>query len=112
MRVSLLVAPLLLCGVADLERNTEFLPDVPTLKEAGLDVDNASVNFRGLMVPKGTPQEVIDKLAATVPAMFQNKRVMGRMKAGGSPMKVMSREEVQAMWAARQESLKGLLAGL
>ncbi|EFL89289.1 tripartite tricarboxylate transporter substrate binding protein [Ahrensia sp. R2A130] len=99
-------------GVADLERNAEFLPDVPTLKEAGLDVDNASVNFRGLMVPKGTPQDVIDKLAAAVPAMFQNKRVMGRMKAGGSPMKVMSREEVQKMWAARQESLKELLAGL
>ena len=38
-------------GVADLQRN-DFLPDVPTLKEAGYDVDNSSVNFRGLMVKK------------------------------------------------------------
>ena len=99
-------------AVADIERNTEFLPDVPTMKEAGLDVDNASVNFRGLMVPKGTPPEVIDALAAKVPEMFQNPRVVKRMAAGGSPMRVMNRKEVQEMWKARQESLKELLAGL
>ena len=99
-------------AVADLERNTEFLPDVPTLKEAGYDVDNSSVNFRGLMVRKGTPQEVIDKLAAKVPEMFKHARVLKRMKAGGSPVKVMTREEVQAMWAARQTALTELLKGL
>ena len=98
-------------GVADLERN-EFLPDVPTMAEQGLDVDNASVNFRGVMVPKGTPQDIIDKLAATVPTMFANGRVQKRMKAGGSPMHVMNREEVLAMWAARQKTLEALLAGL
>ncbi|SPH22417.1 hypothetical protein ASD8599_03160 [Ascidiaceihabitans donghaensis] len=98
-------------AVADLERN-EFLPDVPTMMESGLDVDNSSVNFRGVMVPKGTPQGIIDKLAATVPAMFENKRVAGKMKAGGSPMHIMTRDEVLAMWAAREETLKELLAGL
>lgn len=98
-------------GVADLERN-EFLPDVPTMAEQGLDVDNASVNFRGVMVPKGTPQAVIDKLAATVPEMFKNKRVAKRMKAGGSPMHIMTRDEVLAMWEAREATLKVLLKGL
>ncbi|MDC0135290.1 tripartite tricarboxylate transporter substrate binding protein [Sulfitobacter sp.] len=98
-------------AVADLERN-EFLPDVPTMMESGLAVDNASVNFRGVMVPKGTPQGIIDKLAATVPTMFENSRVAGKMKAGGSPMHVMNRDEVLAMWAAREETLKELLAGL
>ena len=99
-------------GIADLKRNEAFLPDVPTLKEAGLDVDNSSVNYRGLMVPKGTPQEVIDKLAEVVPKMFAHKRVAGKMQAGGSPMNIMSRAEVQKMWADRQETLKELLAGL
>jgi tripartite-type tricarboxylate transporter receptor subunit TctC len=98
-------------GVADLERN-EFLPDVPTMKEQGLDVDNASVNFRGVMVPKGTPQEIIDILATKVPEMFANSRVAGKMKAGGSPMRIMTRDEVKAMWAAREATLKELLAGL
>ena len=75
-------------------------------------LDDSSVNFRGLMVPAGTPQDVIDALSATVPDMFNHGRVVGKMVAGGSPMKVMSREEVQAMWAERQSFLETLLAGL
>ena len=98
-------------GVFDVARN-DFLPDVPTLREQGFDIDNASVNFRGVMVPKGTPQAVIDKLAAVVPTMFENSRVQGKMKAGGSPMHIMTRDEVLAMWAARERTLKDLLAGL
>ena len=98
-------------GVADLERNA-FLPDVPTMKEQGLDVDNASVNFRGVMVPKDTPQDIIDKLAAIVPEMFKHKKVAGKMKQGGSPMHIMTRDEVIAMWAARQATLEELLKGL
>jgi tripartite-type tricarboxylate transporter receptor subunit TctC len=98
-------------GVFDLERN-DFMPDVPTLIEQGYDVDNSSVNFRGVMVPKGTPQGIIDKLAETVPSMFENSRVAGKMKAGGSPMHIMTRDEVLEMWAAREKTLADLLAGL
>ena len=98
-------------GVFDLERNA-FMEDVPTLAEQGFDIDNASVNFRGVMVPKGTPQPIIDKLAATVPEMFANSRVAGKMKAGGSPMHIMTRDEVLEMWAAREVTLRELLAGL
>ena len=98
-------------GVFDLERN-DFMPDVPTMAEQGFDIDNASVNFRGVMVPKGTPQPIIDKLAEVVPTMFANSRVSGKMKAGGSPMHIMTRNEVLDMWAAREETLKELLSGL
>ncbi|MEK6217533.1 MAG: tripartite tricarboxylate transporter substrate binding protein [Boseongicola sp.] len=98
-------------GVFDVARN-DFMPDVPTLAEQGFDIDNASVNFRGVMVPKGTPQNVIDHLAAVVPTMFENGRLAGKMKAGGSPMSIMTRDEVLEMWAAREETLKELLAGL
>ena len=98
-------------GVFDTARNS-FMEDVPTMAEQGYDIDNASVNFRGVMVPKGTPQSVIDHLAATVPAMFENSRVASRMKAGGSPMNIMNRDEVLEMWAARQVTLEALLSGL
>ncbi|MCP5368644.1 MAG: tripartite tricarboxylate transporter substrate binding protein [Hyphomicrobiales bacterium] len=99
-------------GIADLERDKEFLPDVPTFKEQGYDVDDSSVNFRGIMVRKGTPQPIIDLLAAKVPEMFKNARVAKQMKAGGSPMRIMTREQVQTMWKNRQVFLKELLAGL
>jgi len=98
-------------AVADLERS-EFLPEVPTLMESGIEVDNASVNFRGVMVPAGTPEEVIAMLAERVPAMFADERVAKQMQAGGSPMRIMDREEVLAMWDARQSTLEELLAGL
>jgi tripartite-type tricarboxylate transporter receptor subunit TctC len=42
------------------DKRTEGLEDVPTLKELGYNVEY-SVN-RGLMVPKGTPADVIAKL--------------------------------------------------
>lgn len=98
-------------AVADLERN-DFLPDVPTFKELGIDVDDSSVNFRGIMAPKGTPQAVVDGLAAKVPEMFRNKKVVAKMKDGGSPMRVMTREQVQKMWQDRQAYLADLLKDL
>jgi len=99
-------------AVADVERNAQFLPDVPTLMEAGYDVDDSSVNFRGLMVPKGTDPAIIDLLAEKVPAMFKSARVKAHMDAGGSPLKVMNRAEVQQMWKDREVYLTELLAGL
>ncbi len=99
-------------AVADLERNEQFLPDVPTFMEAGYEVDNSSVNFRGLMVPKGTDPAIIDMLAEKVPAMFEHARVKKQMDAGGSPLKIMTRAEVQKMWADREVYLTELLAGL
>lgn len=99
-------------GIADLERDATFLPDVPTFKEQGFDVDDSSVNFRGIMVRKGTPDEVIEYLAARVPEMFKNERVANQMKNGGSPMRVLNREQVKEMWKARQAFLTELLADL
>jgi tripartite-type tricarboxylate transporter receptor subunit TctC len=80
--------------------------------EQGIDVDDSSVNFRGIMVPKGTPQERIDFLAARIPEMFEHPRVERRMEAGGSPIRIMTRAEVQEMWQKRQTYLEDLLAGL
>ena len=99
-------------AVADNERNKEFLPKVPTFKESGIDVDDTSVNFRGIMVPKGTPQPVIDMLAKEMPKMFHDKHVISKMKAGGSPLHVMDRAQVEKMFKARHAYLVALLKEL
>ncbi len=98
-------------AVADMERHA-FLPDVPTFIELGIDVDNASVNFRGLMVPKGADQSIIDFLAEKVPVMFNDKKTLGKMKQTNSPVRIMNRDEVLVMWQERQTALNELLAGL
>lgn len=46
----------------------EYLPDVPTAKEQGLDVEVAQYRF--MTVPKGTPQEIQDKIAEGMKATF------------------------------------------
>ncbi|MBX2879278.1 MAG: hypothetical protein KTR32_05060 [Granulosicoccus sp.] len=98
-------------AIADIERN-EILAEVPTFLELGLDIDNSSVNYRGFMVPKGTPQAIIDRLAAVSKEMFEDDIVVNRMKEGGAPLKVMSRNEVIGMWQERQSYLTELLRGL
>ena len=99
-------------GVADNQRDEAFLPDVPTFKEQGFEVDDSSVNYRGIMVRKGTPQEIIDRLATQVPKMFENDRVRAQMAKAGSPLRVLNREQVKAMWEERQVFLTELLKGL
>lgn len=99
-------------GVADNQRDEDFLPDVPTFKEQGFEVDDSSVNYRGIMVRKGTPQEIIDRLATQVPKMFENDRVRAQMAKAGSPLRVLNREQVKAMWEERQVFLTELLKGL
>ena len=99
-------------AIADNQRNKEFLPKVPTFKEQGYGVDDSSVNFRGIMVRKGTPKSVIDKLAEAFPKMFANPRVQKQMKNGGSPIRIMNRDEVREMWNKRQVFLEGLLKDL
>jgi len=104
-------ADLKILAVADLTRHA-YLPDVPTLMESGVDVDDSSVNFRGLMVPAGTPQDIIDFLASKTPDMFNDGKTQGKMKSTNSPARVMTRDEVIAMWSERQAYLTDLLAGL
>jgi tripartite-type tricarboxylate transporter receptor subunit TctC len=99
-------------AIADLERDKDFIPQVPTFKEQGIDVDDSSVNFRGLMAPKGTPEPVLAYLAERVPPMFNHKKSIKKMHEGGSPMRVMSREQVKEMWQKRQAYLTELLADL
>ncbi len=99
-------------AVADNERNKEFLPNVPTFKESGIDVDDSSVNFRGIMVRKGTPQPIVDMLSKEVPKMFHDKHVVSKMKAGGSPLHIMDQAQVEKMFKARQKYLIALLKEL
>jgi tripartite-type tricarboxylate transporter receptor subunit TctC len=49
----------------------DYLPDVPTAQEQGLDVEVAQYRF--MTVPKGTPQDVQDTLAEAMQATFETE---------------------------------------
>ena len=57
-------------------------PDVPTLKELGIDVEYA-VN-RGLLAPKGTSREALDKLRAACAAGAKDPNFPAQMKKHGT----------------------------
>ena len=95
-------------AIADLARH-EFLPDVATFLEMGIAVDDASINFRGVAYPKGVSRQIMDKCAEIFPAMFNDGRIKDKMKASGSPMRVMMRDEVKSLFRRREQSLKPLL---
>ena len=59
------------------------LPDVPTFKEVGLEPVNRMAYY-GLLAPKGTPKEVIDKIHAAAKAALADPGVRQRIEATGS----------------------------
>jgi tripartite-type tricarboxylate transporter receptor subunit TctC len=98
-------------AIADLERHA-FLPEVKTFKELGIDVDDSSVNYRGVLLPKGAPKEVIAKCGDMFVKMFNDPQTLEKMKASGSPVKIMDRDAVIKMFQERENYLKGLLVDL
>ncbi len=59
------------------------LPNVPTFKEVGLDPVNRMA-FYGVLAPKGTPKEVVDKVHAAVKAALADANVKKRIEDTGS----------------------------
>jgi len=63
-------------------RRPSIAPDLPTMAEAGLPDFDASIWF-GLMAPTGTPQPIIDKLAAAVNAALKSDELKASYAAQG-----------------------------
>lgn len=57
-------------GLGSITRLAQF-PDVPTLAESGLPGYEAG-SWYGLAAPKGTPQEIVDKLSAQTQKIFSD----------------------------------------
>ena len=81
-------------GVTSLKR-LPFLPDVPTLHEQGLKGFDVS-NWFGLYAPRGTPQEVVNKVNAAYNAALKDPELQKRMAqlgavpTGGTPQQMAS----------------------
>jgi tripartite-type tricarboxylate transporter receptor subunit TctC len=97
------VAPLL---VFSEERNS-FLPDTPTAKESGYDVPVAQ--YRAVAAPKGTPQEVKDKLVAALQETFKSDAYKAFNEQNLLTPKEISGEEVVTQWKEYAAKYKALV---
>ena len=101
-----------LLGVAG-SRRVDLIPDVPTLKETGVDVEVS--NWWGLLAPAGTPINLIDTLNRETNAALAETDMKKRFAGEGADPMPMSRPEFEkfmvdetAKWAkvARETGIK------
>jgi len=59
------------------------LPDVPTFKEVGLEPVNRMAYY-GILAPKGTPKDIVDKVNAAARKVLENPAVKKRIEDTGS----------------------------
>lgn len=62
-------------------KRTSLLPEVPTFKEAGFDVQAST--WLGLFAPKGTPPAAVDRIATAVAAALKDPAIAARISDMG-----------------------------
>jgi tripartite-type tricarboxylate transporter receptor subunit TctC len=93
-------------AIATEKRHPE-MPNIPTLKELGINVVY-DVN-RGIMVPKGTPADVIGKLSSSCAAAAKEPEFAKAMKLQGTDVRYMDRAAYTG-WLKQNDELNRKLA--
>lgn len=75
---------------------SEFLPDVPTAIETGMD-DYVSFSARGFAYMKGVDQAIVDRMTEALVKAFDNEEYQERMKAMGAQMELYTGDEYKEL---------------
>ncbi|MGA8967616.1 MAG: tripartite tricarboxylate transporter substrate binding protein [Pseudolabrys sp.] len=85
-------------------KRSPYLPDAPTLKEAGIDVEADAWN--GLIAPGGTPKPIVEKISKVVAEIIRQPAVREKLAAqlmepvGSSPEELRARMDGEIVrWA-------------
>jgi tripartite-type tricarboxylate transporter receptor subunit TctC len=94
------------------ERDMNFVPNVPTFKEQGIDV--VVDLWRWVVVPNGTPQDRVKVLAASLKKILQDKPTLAAMEKIGCFVSYLPPEDYEKSMKASEETITKLvkLAGL
>jgi len=93
-------------GIMGEERN-ERIPDVPTFKESGIDM-NSGV-FRGVAAPADTPDEVIKELDKRFNDLFHDEDLIKDMQESGFEYEYKNASEAQEIVEKEVEEIKEVL---
>ena len=75
-------------------KRVAFLPKIPTLKEAGIDIDMR--NWWALLAPAGTPDGIVQQFHDEVNVVLKTPEVQRRFAAEGAETMPMSRAQLAA----------------
>ena len=95
------------------DERSPLIPDVPTLKELGVDMTYSLT--RGVMLPKGTPQEYVDYWAEVFKGPTEDDAFIAAQAAKGTSIVYLGPEDYAAWWKETEvdflESAKSLKVG-
>ena len=73
----------------------KLYPDVPTLKESGVDMQLGV--YYGMMAPAGTPEPVLDRLRAEIKGMLEDPAIKARMDELGYTIAYLPADEFEQL---------------
>lgn len=73
------------------EKRMDMMKDVPTVREQGYDLIFSG--WSGILAPKGTPQDIVDKLADAAKKALQNETLIKNSAIVGRPIEFLSGPE-------------------
>ena len=79
------------------------LPDVPTLKELGLDVEFSQ--WAGLFVPAGTPEPIVARLRAASRQILDDPQFRARFETLGTPLQYLDAPEFARFYERENDAL-------
>ena len=85
-------------AITDTRRHRD-LPNVPTLREEGVDV--VFTQWRAVLAPKGIPQAIAGKLEASLKQMTEDGSFQALIKQLGDEIQFQGGKEFETTW--RQE---------
>jgi tripartite-type tricarboxylate transporter receptor subunit TctC len=98
--------PLALFGAA----RSKALPDVPTLKESGYDVEYYL--WVGLFAPKGTPESVVSYLRQSLNTAAHTDQFKSALANLGQELDYMDMPEFAAFWAADSKRIEAAIRAI
>lgn len=80
------------------DKRLEDFPDAPTIKELAVPQPEPGGTWFGAFAPKGTPQPVVDKLAAEFEKALRHPDVLARMKPYAMQPTFMGPRDFKRLW--------------
>ena len=87
-----------------------FYPDVPTVKELGIDAE--FYGWVGLVLPQKTPAPIVDKLRATSHKVAEDKSFIELIENSGDEVKLIVGDQMAKFWDAESAKLARVMAEL
>jgi len=92
------------------DRRVKALPDVPTLKELGMNAE--SYMWVGLVAPKKTPAPIVEKLREATAKAAQDKAFVEAIEKLGGEVHFMNGPELEKYWEKETSEMAKLLGEL